>query len=123
MKTLPRIKCKKFTHSQIKFDIYNVEGFDFEENLDFPEESKGVYLFGHNYKQSKYHIYYVGRTKNLRRRFCHHHKAEDLLDGDVFNVLCVHYCDTIEETENLEKRLIELYKPSYNDKLNPEYQD
>lgn len=80
-------------------------------------------MFADRYDQQNYTIYYVGRTKNLRRRFCHHHKREDLLYGDVFNVLCVHYCDTIEETKDLEERLIKLYKPSYNDKLNPEYQD
>ena len=95
--------------------------------MDFPINSKGVYLFAnmYDYRDGYYYfnVYYVGRTKNLRRRFCHHHKREDLLDGDVFNVLCVHYCDTIEETDDLEKRLIELYAPTYNDKLNPEYQD
>ena len=123
MKTLPLVKHEKFKRSQTEFDIYDVDGFDFNDNLDFPEESKGVYLFGRNYEQSKYHIYYVGRTKNLRKRFYHHHKAEDLLYGDVFNVLCVHYCDTIEETKDLEERLIKFYKPSYNNKLNPEYQD
>lgn len=123
MKPLSLIEKASFNRSQVEFNIHDTEDFDFEENLDFPSNSKGVYMFADRYNQQNYTIYYVGRTKNLRRRFCHHHKREDLLYGDVFNVLCVHYCDTIEETKDLEERLIKLYKPSYNDKLNPEYQD
>ena len=128
MKTLSFITTTTFKQSKVSFDVYDVENFDFEDNLDFPEETKGVYVFAYRCKDSinanfRYKIYYIGRTKNLRKRFYHHHKADDLTEGTVFNVLCVHKCKTIEQTISMEKELIELYKPEYNNKLNPEYKD
>lgn len=45
MKPLSLIEKASFNRSQVEFNIYDTEGFDFEENLDFPSNSKGVYMF------------------------------------------------------------------------------
>lgn len=100
------------------FDLYELEGYDFSENIEFPIK-KGVYVFTKRHANEddaiSHDILYVGQTTDLNSRFQGHHKAEELKKMKP-NCLAIHKCDTDEELNYVEAALIDLWNPKLNDK-------
>ena len=103
------------------FKLYELNNFDFEENLDLQEDG-GIYVFTtrSKNKEGKYnhHIHYVGKTIDFSNRFYHHHKAEELKKVKP-NCLAIYACKE-DKMHALEVELIEKWKPELNDTPNPE---
>ncbi len=100
------------------FELYALENVDFCENLELKEE-KGIYMLT-NRKVLKngsieHEIYYIGQTTKYDNRFYHHHKEKQLKKE---NPNCLAICACKErEMDQLEKDMIQFWKPEYNDKL------
>ena len=103
------------------FKLYELNNFDFEENLDLQEDG-GIYVFTtrSKNKDGKYNhnIHYVGKTIDFSNRFYHHHKAEELKKVRP-NCLAIYACDETEQ-DRLEIDLIQAWNPQCNDTYNPE---
>ncbi|ELL44619.1 excinuclease [Spiroplasma melliferum IPMB4A] len=82
------------------------------------ENKKGVYIIWNKTKN----IYYVGQSKNMKKRLNNHFK-----NGDVNNIIFAkdwynddefyykyYFCDTKDELDLLEKKYIELYNSFEN---------
>lgn len=102
---------------EYKFKIYNIEGFDFQEELKF-SHINGVYCFSTpDFKQEcimvdgkqtfkmRHALKYLGRTQDFAQRFDHHHKAHDLIREKP---LCIgiYYCAEDENEETIENQLL-----------------
>jgi len=97
------------------FKLYELNNFDFEENLDLQEDG-GIYVFTtrSKNKDGKYNhnIHYVGKTIDFSNRFYHHHKAEELMKLKP-NCLAIWACED-DKMDSIEKELIEKWKPELN---------
>lgn len=99
------------------FDLYELNNFDFSENLDFGERM-GIYVFSERQvlKNSINHeIYYVGKTTQFSDRFYQHHKTKQLKKVNP-NCLAIMDCDK-DAMDNRERELIEAWSPIYNTQL------
>lgn len=110
------------------FEIYKIEGekYDFTDNLGFPENQDGVYIFlneGNKLecesecKMDVLHLYellYCGKTKDLRTRFCGHNHQGDLKKYNPL-FIAVSYCENEEEITDLEKKMLSKFRFKYND--------
>ena len=103
------------------FNLYKLDNFDFEENLDLQEDG-GIYVFTtrSKNKDGKYNhnIHYVGKTIDFSNRFYHHHKAEEIKEVNP-NCLAIYACDETEQ-DRLEIDLIQAWNPQCNDQHNNE---
>lgn len=97
------------------FNLYKLDNFDFENNLDL-EEDMGIYVFTNRYEdidaKNHHNIYYVGQTIDYSTRFYHHHKAEELMKLKP-NCLAIWACED-DKMDSIEKELIEKWKPELN---------
>lgn len=103
------------------FELYALDDFDFCENLKF-EEEQGIYMFT-NRKILKngsinHEVFYIGKTTQYDKRFYHHHKEKPLKKENP-NCLAIKPCSE-NEMDQLEKDLIQFWKPEYNEKLKGE---
>lgn len=100
------------------FDLYELNGYDFSENLEFSVK-KGVYVFTKRQTNDdgsiSHSILYVGKTTDLSTRFQGHHKANELKKENP-NCLAIHECSTNEELNQVEANLIDLWGPKLNEK-------
>lgn len=100
------------------FNLYELNGYDFSENLEFSIK-KGVYVFTKRQKNEdgsiSHDILYVGQTTDLNTRFQGHHKATELKKKKP-NCLAIHECSTNEELNQVEADLIDLWGPKLNEK-------
>ena len=100
-----------------KFALYDISGFDFQEELNLPH-TNGVYCFSTPvFKQeiklvNGKHIYvmhhklkYLGKTQDFARRFDHHHKADDLIREKPLRV-GIYYCAEGENETTIESQLL-----------------
>ena len=106
------------------FILYDIQGYQFDENLEFFKNQDGVYIFTEynlmkpNWK--KFHIdiihkmLYCGKTVDLRDRFDSHHHRKELIQHKHLYI-AVAYCDTEDEITKLEKQLLEYYNFPVND--------
>lgn len=137
------MKRLKQTHKQLdlsqyeideRFDVYFLEGYDFDENLDFDNKT-GVYLFTKRdmtntyspiYRREVYfHIpLYCGMTKDFNQRFKDHFKAEDLKKANC-DCISVYFCKTQKVSTTLEKKILSLIDFPFNtdNNENPKYKD
>lgn len=85
-----------------EFELYDISGFDFKEELNFPH-TNGIYcfstpLYGETEKglsKKKFQVlYYLGKTQDFAERFERHHKAHDLLR---LKPLCISVCHCEEK--------------------------
>ena len=107
------------------FILYNIKGYQFKENIGFPDEQDGVYIFTEHTKSAFndtttnvrfYHkMLYCGKTIDLRERFSSHHHKDDL-EKHTNLYIAVAYCDNEKEITQLENNLLEKYKFPYNNK-------
>ena len=100
-----------------EFELYDISGFDFQEELNLPH-TNGVYCFStpdfkqeikllngrHTYKMH-HKLKYLGKTQDFAQRFDHHHKADKLIREKP---LCVgiYYCAEDENEETIENQLL-----------------
>ncbi len=100
------------------FDLYNLNGYDFSDSLEFSIR-KGVYVFTSRQNNEggtiSHTILYVGKTTDCNTRFQGHHKSDELMKAHS-NCLAIYYCDTDEELDLMEAKLINLWAPILNDK-------
>lgn len=102
-----------------EFEIFSLEDYHFDENLDFNEKS-GIYMFlrkekrnrvlhlgefianNSNKAENEYEPLYLGKTENFNQRFYDHHKDEDLLKNGVTHI-AIHFSSksTIDRIESL----------------------
>ena len=118
------------------FQVYKLEGYDFNSNLRFTEGKHcGVYIFSKrevlnpkydaitigrltSWKEiARHQLLYCGRTDDLNKRFEDHHKAKDL-EGADFNCLSILTCENHEETEQIERYLLNEHNFKFNEVLN-----
>ena len=95
-----------------EFELYDISGFDFKEELKFPH-TNGIYcfstpLYGETEKglsKKKFQVlYYLGKTKDFAERFDRHHKAHELLR---LKPLCISVCHCEENAEeSIENQLL-----------------
>ena len=115
----PKPLYRTYTLCGYTFDIYDITGFDFKEQLDLPD-TNGVYCFtseyntvdeSHNNIQSfkKLHfLLYLGRTKDFSERFEKHHKNRDLTKiCPLYIGIC--YCNNANEEDDIEKKILSEY--------------
>ena len=108
------------------FEIYSIEGgkYDFTDNLGFPEDQDGVYIFLSKCKfpvfvQKKmsllweYKMLYCGKTKDLSTRFRDHNHKDDLKKYRHLYI-AVTYCKNEREIDELEKRMLSTFRFRYN---------
>lgn len=117
--------CKKLG---LEFDrifvLYDIHGYQFNENLDFKKDQDGVYIFTeqiiHGFNETMTNIamphrmLYCGKTIDLRDRFASHHHKDDLVKHESLYI-AVAYCDDEAEITDLENALLKQYKFIYND--------
>lgn len=100
-----------------KFDVYKLGNYDFSENLKF-DDKIGVYMFtiksGDFYcpnPNSGHYFYhtpvYCGKTSDTDTRFYDHHKGDESKEVGA-NRFAFHPCNSNEEAEALEKRILSL---------------
>lgn len=124
MKQLEKLRSDvTFKKAQQKFNVYDLDSYDFKEELQFDgDEEYIVYLFSNRSKgtDSIFHhrIYYCGKTKVVKGRFAGHHKADEIIKKQA-NSISIHKCNNEKEMDALEKRLIQLYCPELNIQNNP----
>lgn len=136
MKRLNKVKGHYLTFSdygiQEKFDIYELDSYEFDENLDFGD-SAGVYIFTRrdanaelnpSYQKHMYShtLIYCGMTEELDSRFYAHFHKEEIM-GHMSNRICIHKCKNSKEAEKLEKLLLGTFNFPVNkkDNSNPQY--
>lgn len=100
------------------FDLYELDNFDFCENLKF-EDEQGIYMFTKRQFLENgtidHDIYYIGKTTAFDTRFYHYHKEKQLKKE---NPNCLAICAYKEsEMDQLEKDMIQFWNPEYNEKL------
>lgn len=128
MKKLKKLRSNvTFRKAKQKFNVYDLDNYDFEEELQFDGDEKYiVYLFSNRWEgtDSIFHhaIYYCGKTKVVESRFAGHHKADELIEKNP-NCISIHKCNTEKEMNDLEIELTELYRPELNIQNNPEYHE
>lgn len=109
------------------FEIYKIEGekYDFTDNLGFPENQDGVYIFlgqvtlecDSECKMDVlplYELLYCGKTTDLRQRFYNHHHQDDLKKYNPL-FIAVSYCKNEEEITDLEKKMLSKFRFKYNE--------
>ena len=110
-----------------EFVLYRIEGdeYDFTENLNFPENQDGVYIFCTSDKfeentrgvltiSKTIKMLYCGRTIHLRTRFDKHHHMDDLKKiSPLF--MFVAFCENQNENIKIENSLLNYYNFTYND--------
>ena len=107
------------------FVLYDIQGYQFDKNLEFIKYQDGVYIFA-EYDSIKpiwkkfridviYKMLYCGKTVDLRERFASHHRKKEL-SQNKYLYIAVAYCDTEDEITKLEKQLLEYYKFPINNK-------
>lgn len=112
-----------------RFEVYDLDGYDFTENLDFGEDA-GVYIFSKRQftstesnkfkRQVYYHTpLYCGMTENFNQRFDGHFKAEDLINAHC-NRICICYCNCKEDAKDLEQRILSSIDFPFNSQNNKE---
>ena len=115
-----------------KFYVYELGNYDFSDNLVF-SENKGVYIFtlrdivselDADYgKQMYFHtLIYCGRSTELDDRFYNHFHKEEIKKKNADRI-CICFCNTDEETEELEKKVLATFQFPVNEKDNdnPKY--
>ena len=103
------------------FELYALDNFDFCENLDLQKE-KGIYMFTNRKTLENgsinHEVFYIGQTTKYDKRFYHHHKEKPLKQENP-NCLAIYPCSE-QKMDDIEKDLIQHWKPEYNEKLKGE---
>ena len=120
----------KTTHKKLDlgfdktFVLYDIQGYQFDKNLDFIKDQDGVYIFA-EYDSIKpiwkkfridviYKMLYCGKTVDLRERFDSHHHKDDLAKHKNLYI-AVAYCEDENEITDLENTLLQKFNFPYND--------
>ena len=124
MFSLKNTNKKLCIKSSKSFILFNIKGYQFKENIGFPDEQDGVYIFTEHTNPTFndtttnirfYHkMLYCGKTIDLRERFSSHHRKDDL-EKHTNLYIAVAYCDNEKEITQLENDLLEKYDFPYND--------
>jgi len=107
------------------FYIYGIDGgvYDFTDNLDFPANQDGVYIFFTAFPKLDMDrmdtifqctMRYCGKTKDLRERFDQHHHKDDLKQHNPLYI-AVSCCKDENEITGLEKSILNYFHFEYND--------
>lgn len=118
----------------ILFKVYDINGYDFEENLKLPNENDeiGVYIFTQRYAVNEkvternrresfdvkilHNLLYCGKTTELGERFDNHNHKDDL-KGEA-NTICIHVCSNENEITAIEEHLLKTHNFTYNVLMN-----
>lgn len=106
------------------FELYSIEGesYDFTENLGFPDNQDGVYIFLTSKPALDMDrmditpmctLWYCGKTNDLRHRFDQHHHKDELKQVKPLYI-AVAYCNDEEEITELEKKMLSFFLFPYN---------
>lgn len=106
------------------FVLYDIQGYQFDKNLEFIKDQDGVYIFA-EYNSIKpiwkkfridviYKMLYCGKTVDLRKRFASHHHKDDLVKHENLYI-AVAYCEDENEIADLENALLQKFNFPYND--------
>ena len=114
------------------FKIYNLQLFDFNEDIDITSDS-GVYCFTkyYNGKYSKddkhfcvrHNLLYVGKAdgkEGLRGRLTKFHDKFNQLKKAKCSHLCVYVCQDGEDPKKIESEILSEFQFTYNDLENTE---
>ena len=110
------------------FKLYSIEGgqYDFTDNLGFPDNQDGVYIFLTSkpaLDMEKMDItpmctlWYCGKTVDLRHRFDQHHHKDELKEFNPLYI-AVAYCDNEQEITKVENDLLSFFLFPYNEAAN-----
>lgn len=95
-----------------KLDPFKLSSITMNEKDDLPNSS-GIYFV-----IDKNNIYYIGMSKNIRKRWYDHHRQSDF---DKYSDLNISYLDSlpVKFLKSIETQFIKHFKPLLNIKENP----
>lgn len=118
----PKPLNKKYTLCGYTFDIYDITGFDFKEQIDLPS-AKGLYCFtsengckvikpSEDNKTQRFafihELYYIGMTSDFSKRFDQHEKQDKLVNIMPLRI-GIYFCSNNENEKVIESLILDNY--------------
>ena len=127
-----KLDGRTYTMCGKTFQIYSLEGFDFENNIDIGAGC-GLYCFskrigeidsviknGESWLRLSHALLYLGKSNDFTKRPYEHDKLSELKDAEY---LGVYYCNESEDPKEIESTILKKYFFSENKQENKEQED
>lgn len=112
----PTKLSKTISFGDYKFQLYSLEGFEFDETIeiyDLSDSDKGLYYFSKRTKQDeeyKHERLYLGESEHLEDRPLHtSHEKWDALKKDGCNCIGIYKCKKGEDPKKIESEILAKY--------------
>lgn len=127
-----KLEGRTYTMCGKIFQIYSLEGFDFENNIDIGVGC-GLYCFtkrigeidsvienGDSWMRLSHELVYLGKSNDFTKRPYEHDKLSELKDAEY---LGVYYCNESEKPKDIESLILDNYFFRENKQENKEQED